>query len=852
LVSSWLRENDVPSTWLSLDEGDNDPFRFLQSFLCAFQQIAPTVGLDLLNMLQGVQPPPFEGLMGLLINEMDKIPIHSVLILDDFHLISARPILEMLTFLLEHMPPQMHMALLSRTDPLLPLSRLRVRNQLVDIRVDQLRFNLEEIAVFLNDVMGLNLSAADIAAMEARTEGWIAGLQLAALSMRSCADIHEFVSAFTGSHHYVMDYLLEEVLRLQPKHVSAFLLQTSILDPLCGSLCESVIDADTEGEVDGQAMLESLERMNLFVVPLDNERRWYRYHHLFADVLRKRLEHQFPHLLPGLQRRASQWYEQNGLIPEAIRSSLAARDQDSAIRLIEQNGCHLLARGELSTLHNWIQAVEPQAQVRPWVYILKAWLFALTGYPERVEEMLQIAERLISSMEAEADLQLMHGMIATARAYLTNLEGETLQAARFARQALEYLPDNDFVSCCLCTVAISLLGDASSMNGELEAARQAYLKSKQMGQAAGNLDLVVVTNSNLANILIEQGLLHQAVEIYSETLHMATRPDGQKFVIAGRVYIELSQVSYEWNRLETAAEQVRRGMALCRQWGNVDLQAVGSVMSARLEHLQNHPEAAREAMHIAEKLAREHHLLPRCWMWVKYALARLWIAQGNFEKVSQLIQESGITANDEMPYLREPEYLALLRLLLAQGNYEIALTLSQRLLEKAEASRRTGRAIEVLVLQALIYQGRKEMAPSLAALKKALSLARPEGYVRTFLDEGEPLVRLLHLARSRQMETEYVTQLLSAIGEAASAAPSQSPAPGDHARMEQGLVEPLTGRELEVLRRIETGCSNQEIASQLVISIPTVKRHISNIYTKLGVSSRTQAIALGKELGLCG
>jgi LuxR family transcriptional regulator, maltose regulon positive regulatory protein len=836
LVSSWLRENDVASAWLSLDDGDNDPIRFLQYFIITLQKLISEIQLDLLSVIRGTQPDPFEALLNIIINQIAGHETPLILVLDDFHTIHAQPVLGIITYLLDHIPPQLHLILITRADPPLLLSRLRVRGQLVDIRENHLRFTRDEITSFLNEVMGLKLTDDAITALEAKTEGWIAGLQLAALSMQGSKDIPGFISAFTGSHHYVMEYLVEEVLKLQPEKVEAFLLQTSILDHMCGPLCEAVVEADT----DGQAMLEALEGMNLFTIPLDDERRWYRYHHLLADVLRKRLEHQFPHLRPGLHQRASQWYEQNGLIPDAIRHSLTAGDQDRAIQLIEQNGCLLLIRGELSTLPHWIKAVEPSALTRPWMYIFKAWLFALTGCPDRVEEMLQIAEKLISSLEPDAGIKVMQGAIATARAYRTNLEGETDQAASFARQALEYLPDIDLVSRSLRTVATSLLGDACSMNGELEQARQAYMEARQIGQAAGDIHLVIVANSNLANILIEQGLLHQAARIYSDTLQMATRPDGQKLVIAGRVYLELSQVSYEWNNLETAIEQVYQGLALCRQWGNLDLQTVGSVMLARLEQAQSRPTAARDAMYVAEKLANEHHLLPRYFIWVKYTLARLWIAQGDLEEASRIVQESGITIDDEILYLREPEYLVLLRLLLAQGDYDAALTLSKRLLQKAEASKRMGRMIEVLVLQALIYQGRKELDQALAVLNKALSRIKSERYIRTFLDEGEPMARLLHLARSRQIETEYATHLLSIIGE-----DTGTTRPGS-----QSLIEPLTLREVEVLKLIEAGCTNQDIADRLVISIPTVKRHISNIYAKLGVKSRTQAVAIGKELRL--
>ncbi len=840
LISSWLKERQIPSAWLSLDGADNDPIRFLQYLIAALSPLASGIEAEAPGMLQGNQPSQFENIINLLVNELASFPEPFILVLDDLHVIQSESVLKILAYLLEHLPPQMHLALLSRTDPLLPLSRLRARNQLTDIRADQLRFTRDEIATFLNAEMGLALSADDLSAMETRTEGWIATLQLAALSMQSSNDIHSFVSAFTGSHHYVMDYLVEEVLGLQPKKVGDFLMQTSILDQMCGLLCESVVDADPQEPVNGQAMLEALERMNLFVIPLDDERRWYRYHHLFAEMLRKRLEQHFPDSLPRMHQRASQWFEQNGLVPEAIRHSLTGGDQDRVIQLIEQNGAILLISGEYHALSNWMKAVDSRSQTHPWIHIIQAWLFILTGQPERSEEVLQIAEKLISPIEADAKTRIMLGAIATGRAYRSFINGDTNRTATFARQAVEYLSDVDLVSRSIRSIAISLLGDACLMNGELEEARQAYTEAKRIGQAAGDVHVVMVVSCSLSRVYMEQGLLHQAAEILAEALQMVTRPDGKKMVIAGEVYAELSQVSYEWNNLDTTLEQVHSCIALCRQWGYRGFQAIGSVMLALLEQVQGHPEAALEAMHIAENLTREHHFAFRYAVWVKYTLVRLWITQGNLEKVSHIVQESRVTIKDEISFLRELEFLALLRLLLAQGDYEASLVLSRRILKKAETAGQIRRMIEVLVLQALIFQGRNETGQALAVLKRALSLARPQRYIRTFVDEGEPIARLLHLARSQQIETEYVTELLSVMEKAAGKTQPSS----------QLLITPLTMREMEVLGLIEAGCSNQDIAGKLVISIPTVKRHISNIYTKLGVKSRTQAIAIGKELKL--
>jgi LuxR family transcriptional regulator, maltose regulon positive regulatory protein len=837
LVSRWLKETGIPSAWLSLDAGDNDPVRFLRYLLTALQPVAPGAGGNFPDMLQGAQPNQFENVINLLTNELAASADQLVLVLDDFHLINSEAVINIVLYLIEHLPQHKHLALLTRIDPPLPLSRLRVRNQLVDIRADQLRFTRDEMIAFLNGTMGLTLSAEDLAAMELRTEGWIAGLQLAALSMQTNRDVHGFVSAFTGSHHYIVDYLVEEVLRLQPKKVSDFLLQTSILDNMCGPLCECVIEAGPERAADGQAMLETLEKMNLFVIPLDNERRWYRYHHLFADVLRKRLEQQHPLQLSELHQHASRWYEQNGLIAEAINHALAGGDQDSAIRLIAQNGPILLIGGELNALSNWIKTIESHSRTHPMILIIKAWLFILTGQHERSEEMLQKAEKLIPASEPNNEISWMQGAITTGRSYRSFMLGDMNLTATYARQAVECLTDTDLVSRSIRGIAISLLGEASLMNGELEEARQASEEAKRISQAAGDTHVVIIINSALGRIFIEQGLLHKASEIFEETLQIATRPDGKILVSAGETYVEFSQVSYEWNDLENATEQVNRCLAICRQWGQETFEATGYVMMARLEWIRGNMKASIKNMNLAEMMTNEHNFAFKYALRVKYGLVCLWLAQGNLEQASRIVQENCITANDDIPYLREMEYLGLLRLLIARKEYDNSLILSQRLLQKAEAGKRTGRLIETLVLQALISQGAGDPDRALAALQKALALARPEGYIRTFLDEGEPMVRLLHLARSRQIETAYVTEVLSAMPEAAGPAPS---------RVSQN--EPLTAREIEVLKLIEAGYSNQEIAGKLFISFTTVKRHISNIYTKLDAKSRTQAVAIAKEL----
>jgi LuxR family maltose regulon positive regulatory protein len=840
LVSSWLRQTGTPSAWLSLDEGDNDPVRFLQYFISALQRIVPTIQPDLLGVLQAMQPDTFEVLLNLLINEVDRQAEPFVLVLDDFHNIYAQSVLQMVTHLLEHMPPQMHLVMLTRTDPLLPLSRFRVRSQLVEIRANQLRFTREETTAFLNQVVGLKLPPDDIVAMVERTEGWIAGLQLAALSMQACKDIHSFVSAFTGSHHHIVDYLTEEVLKLQPERVRMFLLQTSILTSMCGSLCDAVIEPGDSGLENGQAMLEALEAKNLFVIPLDDRRQWYRYHHLFADMVNLRLNHLYPQEVSELHSRASQWYEQNGMISEATHHAIMGGNKALAAQLVEQNGCSLLMRGEGFTLLKWVESVAPYTHTHPWLLILKAWGLALTGSLDQVEPTLRMAEGLFSPLETSFEAKIMLGSIAAVRAHIANQHEETQLAADYAHRALEYLPVSNDFSCSMRSVATSIHGDASWMNGNLEEARNAYLEAVRISEAAGNIYMTMIAKSNLAVVLTEQGELHQAARILADTLQNVRYPDGQELPMADRFYAGLGSLSYEWNHLEAVDQHIKRCIELCKQWGNTNLLAESYVSLVWLEQARANYLKAQEAMRAAEQLLNEGRLSPRQSSLVTLALAHWWMIQGSPERASQLIQRLGLNVDDELPSAREAEYLLLLRLLMAQGEYDVALSLAERMLHKAEAGKRAGRIIELLVLQALVFQNKGDMDQALVVLGKALSLAQPEGYIRIFLDEGEPMLKLLFQAKAHRIGQGYASDLLAAQGEAA----------GIGLPPAQLLSEPLTRRELEVLKLIEAGCSNQDIAEKLVISMPTVKRHISNIYAKLDVESRTQAVSLGKELRL--
>jgi LuxR family maltose regulon positive regulatory protein len=492
-----------------------------------------------------------------------------------------------------------------------------------------------------------------------------------------------------------------------------------------------------------------------------------------------------------------------------------------------------------------MEAIEFQPESHPWLAIQKAWALSLTGNLDQVEPTLKAPEQLILPLEPTVEVRTLRGTIAAARAHAANMLGDTRLAADHARRALELLPDCAAISRSVRSVATSILGDAGWLNDDLEEAKRAYTEAASIGRAAHNLHMVVIASSSLADILIEQGKLRQAARIYSEISELATRPDGQRSPLAEGVYAGLSRVSYEWNHLEAVEKHICQCLELCRQWENLDLQAVAGAMLARLEHARGNPEQAQAALQAAEPLAGDDRLSPRWSSWVKSVLARLWLAQGDLERPAQLMRQSGITLaglthGAEIPYLREPEYLILVRVLLAQGDYDGAVALSKRLLQKAETARRAGRVIEILALQALAFQGKKGLDQALAVLGKAFALAQPEGYVRTFLDEGEPMAKLLYQAKTHGIGTSYAAELLAAFGDVSGSA--LPPA--------QMLIEPLTPRELELLKLIEAGYTNEKIAAKLVISLPTVKRHISNIYAKLGANSRTQAVARGKELGL--
>jgi LuxR family maltose regulon positive regulatory protein len=841
LISEWLQQVDRPFTWLSLDESDNDPTRFLTYLGAALQRINTGWGQIVEAVLHVPRPPPPQTVVATLINEIAAAGAGFVLALDDYHLISAQPVHDVLAFVLDNMPPQMHLVVLTRADPPLPLARLRASGELTEIRADDLRFTADEAAAFLSQVMKLNLTAEQMATLEARTEGWVVGLQLAALSLQSLGhdgDVAAFIEAFAGSHRYVMDYLIEEVLSRQASHVQEFLLQTSILDRLCGSLCDALT-----GHANGQAMLERLDRSNLFTTPLDHERRWYRYHQLFADLLRDRLRRTQPERVPELHRWASEWYEHEEMTAEAFRHALAAEEMERAARLAEESAGEMIRRGEMATLLRWLGALpDKMVRSRARMSIDYAWGLLLTGQVSAVESRLRDAERILAQWEAsppavseEPGIRELHWNVRVIRLFVDRFKGDSLRTIEVARQALEQLDEEHTFGRGLIYLS---LGAALREMGDVPSAVEAYSQAAALCHVAKNTVAAMIATFHLTRLYIVQGRLRYAAENCREVLRTTEQcaASGIRRSSAwGMAYLAMADVLYEWNELAAAEQHVQTALALGEPGGYQGLLTNGYTLLVRIRQACGDVQGAHEAIHELEQGIQKGNLLQTIVEEMAAYRAWFWLMEGNLGAAGRWAKTIEPSPDDKLDTLREFQWITLVRVLLAQGRPDEAGSLLEQLLHTAEAEGRMGKAIEILALQALARQACGDTSGALAALKRALVLGEPEGYVRSFVDEGTPMATLLHRALLQGIVPHYVSRLLAAFEEPAVAQP---------------LAEPLTPRELEVLRLIAAGLKNQEIAGQLFISVATVKRHITNIYGKLDVSHRTQAITRAQVLDL--
>jgi LuxR family maltose regulon positive regulatory protein len=865
LISEWVQAlgeaaSNNAIAWLSLDESDNDLTRFLTYLVAAAQTIEANIGKGVLSALRSTQPPLVEGILTTLINEVAAIPDRFALVFDDYHLIEAQSIHDALTFLLRRLPPQMHLIIATREDPPLPLARLRARGQLTELRVTDLRFTSSETAEFLNRVMGLNLSAEDIAALETRTEGWIAGLQLAAVSMQGRKDVTSFIQAFTGSHRFVLDYLVEEVLQQQAENVQTFLLKTAILDRLTGSLCDAVRFGYAEtpssssehavrfgeaksrpGQETGQAILERLERANLFIVPLDDERRWYRYHHLFADLLRQRL-HQSPPSFPpsgGDARRtggsvaeyhirASVWYEDNGMEVEAFHHAAAANDIDRAVRLMEGEWMPLPFRGAVVPVLNWLRSLPTTVlDARPLLWVTYASTLLGAGQLTGIEQKLQAAEAALlahrQGVEPDEKIQDLVGRIAAIRATLAVNQHRVETIIAQSRRALEYLhPDN----LAFRTSTIWKLGYAYQLQGDRAAASQAYTEAMSIGQASGNILFTVSAILGLGSLQEAANQLYLAAESYRRALHLFG--DQPLPALACAAHLGLARILYEWNDLDAAQQHRQQSVQLVRQTEGNDTFAACEMLLARLKLAEGDVAGAAAVLAQVDQFVRQHNLVSRMPE-VAAAQVNIFLHQGNLAAAAHLAEMH------ELP-------ISQARVHLAQGDTSAALAALGPLCQQMEAKGLEDERLKVTVLQAVAHHAHGEKEKAVQLLGDALALAEPGGFIRLFVDEELPMAHLLSEATVHRIMPDYVDKLLVAF-EAEEHKNAISPP-------SQPLVEPLSPRELEILGLIAQGLSNREISERLFLSLHTVKAHTRNIYGKLGIHSRTQAVARARALGL--
>ena len=868
VLSTWLERAPISAAWISLESGDDDLIRFWSYVFTALLRAHPGSGESALALLQGSdaqQIPAIETILTVWINGLAALAHDVALILDDYHLITALPIHRSITFLIDHLPPRLHLVIATRADPPFPLARLRTRGHLAEIRAADLRFTALETTAFLTRTLGLHLSGEDIAALEARTEGWIAGLQLAALSMQGRADISDFLKAFSGSQRYIIDYLIEEVLARQPKSVQIFLLDTAVLERLSGSLCESVIgeqsaEAEVEPEVSGQAMLEQVEQANLFLMPLDDERRWYRYHQLFAEALRHQLQRKHPALVPELHRRASTWYEQQGLTRDAVHHALAAADFARAARLIEQAFNALVRRGEIATLQRWAAAL-PNELVRSSIElsILQGWLLFVGGKHDEALLHLEDIERTFGihpvsdePLEQEAvpgktfNLAEIRGRIAAIRASIAVTRGDIARTIELSRLALACLPKENMAR----AYASWYLGRAYWLSGDVRAASIALVEASHISREVNHLYSVFMVAHDLAHVQKLQGQLRQAEQTYRQALQVAREWDGDLPAI-GPAYVGRGNLEYEWNHLDAATSLLQEGIKLCEQTGNRRAILQASITLAFIKQAQGDTGGANAIMQQLVQGTSQERLSQHRGAQVEAYRAWLSLMQG--EEASSLLwlQRCGLSLDGGISHVREREYVTLVRILITRRSLDEARQWLAKLLQLAESQGRTGSVIELLMLQAEAMFACGEVNRALDLLSRALSLAEPEGYTRLFVDEGVPVARLLvHMRAQRQSEhmvsTGYREKLLSLLGgthDEDTPHPAAASQPGT-----QPLIEPLSEREMQVLRLIVAGGSNREIADRLVIAVSTVKWYINAIYGKLQVESRTKAIARAREL----
>ena len=855
LLAEWARVATPSIAWLSLDPEDSDPNRFWRYVAAAVDRaVQPDEPIGL--SLEGARATSSDDLVVVIVNALETLPREVALVLDDYHAVTSSEVHESVAFLLDHLPRRLHLVVSTRTDPPLPLARLRAGDQLAELRAADLRFTADESAAFLRDVWGLDLAPEAVGVLESRTEGWAAGLQLAALSLREHPDPTTFLDAFSGSHRYVLDYLTNEVLERLPGYVRSFLLRTSILRRLNGPLCDAVT-----GGSDGQKMLEQLERANLFLHPLDDERRWYRFHHLFGDLLRAKLARTEPARVPELHGRAAAWFERQGLIDEAMLHAIAAEDFDWAARLVEGHMGEILRREEGVILHQWLSALpEEVVRTRPNLCLAQGWMQLHIGHLEVAERLADLAERAFERDGVVEDLELpiLGGMVTEAptairllRADLAAARGDLAGLAHFAGSALARMRPNErgprfgarFQLACVDWMA-----------GRLAEAEVAFARLLEEGRAAADPYPLETSCFALGQVQAGLGKLSAALRTNRESLRLATEGGRISAFHAAEAHIGIAQVLYQRDALDEALRHANTGIDLCRHATEFGLPAIGLLTLAWIRRAVGEEDAALEA---ADEACRIRPNRPAgfvtLWSPAEAERARLLLAVGRMHDAERWAEEWGLSEHDEVSYAREREQLVLVRLLLGRHEPNRALSLLDRLEGLAASQGRVQSMIEMRALRSLALHSSGEHNDALSTLEATLSDARPEGYIRVFADEGAPMAALIQrLIRQRQRDRSWAASrharehLLHVAG----AFRSRERSGGDVVSVTEGTVEPLTARELDVLSLLAAGRRNRDIADELVVTLDTVKRHVSHIFDKLGADNRTDAVARARALHL--
>ncbi len=857
LLSKWVEQPRLPVSWLSLDERDNDPTRFWVYFVTALQQNHPDLGAATLALLQSAASsstslPPvslsFEAFLTPLLNEFAQLSADLIFVLDDYHLITTNVIHDALNFVLEHLPTQVHLAIATRVQPPLSFAKLRARAQLTELNADDLRFTHEEAATFLRQSLSEPLTAAQIATLQTKTEGWIAGLQLAMLSLKDRANADSLIDSFKGNQQHILDYLVEEVLARQSQSLQRFLRRTSILEQMCGPLCEAVVGEET---VNGSVRLEQLERQNLFIVPLDRDRIWYRYHHLFAEALHHILHRTEPDRVADYHERAARWYAQQGGVADAIQHAIAAQSFEYAAHLIEQEiQTSENPRVDAVVLRQALNKLPAQLiERRPWLLVAKAWIgFTASQFAVAIAALQTLETCLKENPPVTEHADQLWGLIIALKGMQARQQGNIRESTACLAKALELLPpDNSW----LRSLILLNLGVTYFVADNYEAAKPLLPEVSRIGQARGTADPAIAGLYLQAQFLALRGQLDQATLLCQEGLELATERRWLSTYAGVLVEVALADLLRVQNQLDPAIHHLTQSIDRAIQNHQPGLM-MGYITLARVQQAQGDFQAAWAAIHAAE----------RCqpWLWstvlsVAACKARLYLAQGNVAAAIAWADNSGFSvegelhysATEQFPKASELDYLTYARVLLAQGqqtrspsDLQAALRLLTRLQAFAQVGGRTIRVMETLLLQALVLQAQGDLARAIDTLNQALTIPRQGNYIRLFLDEGSPMAALLQTAAAKKGCPDTVKRLLMMVDSANKYKPMAN----------QPLVEPLSDRELEVLQYLATGMSNQAIADQLFVSLAAVKWHARNIYSKLAVNNRTQAVAQARKLRL--